>query len=187
MGLSDPDAVLNNMDEGSGDEEIDSISRALKMCNDKIVLPCDSEELILVSCLMAQFSHKMWTILIRAWPCSALLLHHRIKLFSPHNYCSIVQSSSPLHLFYLQSGFICKPLLTPVKFFKCARKSIFLRYCRCVPLSDAPLLWKLFHSWSALVFVIRTTFGGRIDYFFRFYHVEGLLEINQEPASDRLL
>ncbi|ENN71136.1 hypothetical protein YQE_12067, partial [Dendroctonus ponderosae] len=30
---------------GSGDEEVDTISRALKMCNDKIVLPCDSEDL----------------------------------------------------------------------------------------------------------------------------------------------
>lgn len=43
-----PDTTTNIMDEGSGDGGLEEASRALEMCNDKVILPCDSEELLMV-------------------------------------------------------------------------------------------------------------------------------------------
>lgn len=40
-------------EEGSGDDTFEEFSRAIDFCHDKIVLPCDSEELLMM----------VWTLL----------------------------------------------------------------------------------------------------------------------------
>ncbi|KAH1025653.1 uncharacterized protein LOC109544410 [Dendroctonus ponderosae] len=82
----DSGAVPTNMDEGSGDEEVETISRALKMCNDKIVLPCDSEELILPG-------------LMNMMPGSCSLEHCGLSLCpSGNSPCRIESSVTPFNI-----------------------------------------------------------------------------------------